>query len=35
MYIIKIEHHGCGFIDSQCAKLLVAGFRHHYVIIYP
>jgi hypothetical protein len=35
MYIIKIEHHGQGFIDSECARLFMTGLLHHYVIIYP
>ncbi len=35
MYIIKIEHHGQGFISNEHAKLLFTGLLHHYVVIYP
>jgi hypothetical protein len=34
MYIIKIEHHGQGFINNENARLLLAGIRYHWVLIY-
>lgn len=31
--IIKIEHFGHDFVNSNCAKLLVTGRFHHYVYL--
>lgn len=31
--ILRIEHFGHDFIDSQHAKLLCTGIRHHLVLL--
>lgn len=31
--IIRIEHHGCGFIDSAHARLLCTGRFHHWIVL--
>jgi hypothetical protein len=35
MYIVKIKHDGQGFVNSDCARLLMTGWLYHYVVICP
>ena len=34
-FIIRIEHNGHGFIDSDSARLIFTGVLHQYVLIEP
>ena len=34
MQIVKIRHYGMPFVNSYCAKVLVTGIFHHYVLIW-
>ena len=31
--IIKIRHYGLPFLNSDCARLVLTGMFHHYVIL--
>jgi hypothetical protein len=35
MTIIKIEHNGQGFVNSDCATLILTGVLHHYILLHP
>jgi hypothetical protein len=34
-HVIRIEHHGIPFKNSQHGILLVTGLWHHYVLFLP
>lgn len=31
--IIKVEHHGHAFINSEHARLLCTGMYHHWILL--
>ena len=31
--IIKVRHYGVAFQDSDCARLLVTGMFHHWIVL--
>jgi hypothetical protein len=33
--LIKIRHYGLPFINSDCARLVLTGLLHHYVLLPP
>jgi hypothetical protein len=31
--IVQVSHHGVPFEDSPCARLLVTGMFHHWIVL--
>jgi len=31
--LIKIRHYGSPFVNSDCARVVVSGVLHHYVLL--